>query len=450
MKWRLIVGVSLLLNAILVAAYLSNRRGEVAPESTSTVTIRTNAVRVADQSRSLRPLTVEMGTNAFHWGTVESPDYREYIANLRAIGCPEETIRDIIIADVNKLFASRVAALYPAPKDYKFWRVQDRTARQEERARDQKRRELDKEKRGLIKELLGIDYDVEMARWNGRPDDEDYRHGFLSPDKQELLSSIQAKYREMERGLMGDGGFRNPENRAKITALRAQREAELAQALGPADFQEYQLRNSFTARNMRDTLTSFGPTEDEFRQIFEMRKQFDDQFGFTRDGGDQAMREQRQAAQAKLDEQLRAVLGDQRYHDYVMAQDDRYREMFDFTDRNGLPRTTADALYDIAKTARDVRQQIANNKTLSPEEQQLALAKIAEETWTTVTPLLGNKFNLNDKDVRRLMPELAPAQNNTRPARPNLDNMRPTGPNFSPRADGGGGGDRYVRGRRRQ
>src|SRR5437867_256418 len=33
----------------------------------------------------------------FDWRMVESEDYKKYIANLRYIGCPEETIRDIII-----------------------------------------------------------------------------------------------------------------------------------------------------------------------------------------------------------------------------------------------------------------------------------------------------------------------------------------------------------------
>jgi hypothetical protein len=42
-----------------------------------------------------------------HWSQIESSDYLVYIANLRAIGCPEQTIRDIIIADIDSLFASR-------------------------------------------------------------------------------------------------------------------------------------------------------------------------------------------------------------------------------------------------------------------------------------------------------------------------------------------------------
>ncbi len=37
------------------------------------------------------------------WESVEAADYREYIENFRNIDCPEETIREIILADVNKL-----------------------------------------------------------------------------------------------------------------------------------------------------------------------------------------------------------------------------------------------------------------------------------------------------------------------------------------------------------
>ena len=34
----------------------------------------------------------------------EAPDYLEHIENLRGIGCPDETIRYIIFADVNNLY----------------------------------------------------------------------------------------------------------------------------------------------------------------------------------------------------------------------------------------------------------------------------------------------------------------------------------------------------------
>ena len=43
----------------------------------------------------------------FNWSQVESSDYNAYIANMRSIGCPEQTIRDIVTADVDSLYASR-------------------------------------------------------------------------------------------------------------------------------------------------------------------------------------------------------------------------------------------------------------------------------------------------------------------------------------------------------
>jgi hypothetical protein len=43
----------------------------------------------------------------FNWSQVESSDYGTYMGNLRSIGCPEQTIRDIITADVDSQYAAR-------------------------------------------------------------------------------------------------------------------------------------------------------------------------------------------------------------------------------------------------------------------------------------------------------------------------------------------------------
>jgi hypothetical protein len=55
---------------------------------------------------STRPVAVGSAVSAsrpFRWSQLESPDYQIYIANLRGIGCPEQTVRDIVIADVHAL-----------------------------------------------------------------------------------------------------------------------------------------------------------------------------------------------------------------------------------------------------------------------------------------------------------------------------------------------------------
>jgi hypothetical protein len=43
----------------------------------------------------------------FSWRRLESDDYRTFVANLRGIECPEQTIEDIICADVHALFARK-------------------------------------------------------------------------------------------------------------------------------------------------------------------------------------------------------------------------------------------------------------------------------------------------------------------------------------------------------
>ena len=44
---------------------------------------------------------------AFDYGRLESPDFKEYIDHLRSLGCPDETIRGILIADMSDLFRGR-------------------------------------------------------------------------------------------------------------------------------------------------------------------------------------------------------------------------------------------------------------------------------------------------------------------------------------------------------
>ena len=61
---------------------------------------------------------------AFHWSQLESTDYPEYIRKLRAFGVPEKTVRDIIFADVDKLYRPRFLALRPPPTTRtNFWEI---------------------------------------------------------------------------------------------------------------------------------------------------------------------------------------------------------------------------------------------------------------------------------------------------------------------------------------
>src|ERR1044071_2000253 len=119
MGWRAFAFFSLGVNILLAAVWLatssssalkSTSQSELSPQTTSTGG-RTNVL---------------LRRQFFSWQEVESPDYPTYITNLRNIGCPEQTIRDIIIADINGLFARRRAMELVTP-DQQWWRSEPDT-----------------------------------------------------------------------------------------------------------------------------------------------------------------------------------------------------------------------------------------------------------------------------------------------------------------------------------
>src|SRR6266516_704867 len=94
----------------------------------------------------------------FRWSQVESSDYRQYIANLRATGCPEPTLQDIIVADVNKLYEPREMPFKAQLAGFNLRQWNDPSTdpgytKQEFAARKQLR-EVEQEKQAVIKELL--------------------------------------------------------------------------------------------------------------------------------------------------------------------------------------------------------------------------------------------------------------------------------------------------------
>jgi len=94
----------------------------------------------------------------FDWHQVESDDYHTYIRNLRSIGCPEQTIRDIVSADVVSAFASRrQEALSNLYSDFKYWDANP--SNQVNAVEIQRRRHaVDVEMNATLQDLLGQEF----------------------------------------------------------------------------------------------------------------------------------------------------------------------------------------------------------------------------------------------------------------------------------------------------
>jgi hypothetical protein len=163
MNSKPLVALSLLLNVALVLALAWAIKGKTPPSAPIPATEASEAAAKPAKPVPATPAETAASFEAakpdrkFDWHMVESEDYKKYIANLRAIGCPEETIRDIIIADVNKLFESRKRALKTASTNkFEFWKAGNMFAGIMDPDRIEREQALAKEKRALLKELLGV------------------------------------------------------------------------------------------------------------------------------------------------------------------------------------------------------------------------------------------------------------------------------------------------------
>ena len=117
---KVLFGISLVLNLALLLAVWSDARAAknrgwetraVRPEAGLTNPI----IRLAKTNIMLGSVI------GFSWRDIESPDYRTYIYNLRSVGCPESTVRDILVADINQLYLRRRLGLAPT-NDVDWWR----------------------------------------------------------------------------------------------------------------------------------------------------------------------------------------------------------------------------------------------------------------------------------------------------------------------------------------
>jgi hypothetical protein len=235
----------------------------------------------------------------FDWRQVESEDYKQYIANLRGVGCPEKTIREIILADVNDLFASKAATL-TRTNQYLYWR-KDPVSRSPEQLKEQQ--ELYLEKRDLLK-TLGMEApdftDLLGESFRDKREEEQLQLAFLTEAKRQQVTEVWFEQAQQELAAGNDV--------AQSEAIERQAQARIQAMLTPDEFKDYELRCSTDAAQLRGVLEVAGLTEQEFRVIFDAWRSLKGLSPGTAEY---------QAAQQSSEATIQQLLGPDRFQSYL-------------------------------------------------------------------------------------------------------------------------------------
>ncbi len=381
--------LSVVVNAILIGIVLTLLR----KPPPSVLVVETNApLKIVERQVEVKVKVPE----PFDWRKVESPDYREYIANLRSVGCPEQTVRDIIVADVNALFDVRRRTAAEPPTPYEFWKpdaLPAFTSHPAEliRERFEQLRKLADEKRLILRELLGIEWIERMDTTFSPLNPREQLLTFLPIEKRLKVEEIEQRFSAMLMRRTSDATGRDQLGNFK--RLQAEKRVELENILLPEELVEYDLRLSPAAATLRSKLGSVNVSEAEFREMVGIRRKFDEEFGGPAgiDFKDEGTRARRESAQEKVDAQFLRILGRQRFSDFQRKQDWAYHGAVVAAARSGLPNEAAEGVYEMKQIAEAEVQRVRSEAGIPPEERRRILKDMRTAVEESVLKVLGKE-----------------------------------------------------------
>jgi hypothetical protein len=218
------------------------------------------------------PLSSASARPAFDWRQVESTDYPTYIRNLRATGCPEQTVRDIVTADMAATFATRRAEVMAARyREFKYWETgATKDAVLAEMKRQQ--RSVDAEMGEVLQNLLGPDAAPPATTRDWHIAELDQQLSFLPADKQDATRALLLRSEANDALIKSLSEARRPtedtDELNRILQAYDGKRAELARTLSPEEIEQLDMTVSWTANNLRRAMVKFDPTEAEFQEIF--------------------------------------------------------------------------------------------------------------------------------------------------------------------------------------
>jgi hypothetical protein len=394
-RWLIL---SLALNLGLGASLLWLARGApLASSHLSSREITNRNIRVAARSPmagdGAGTQTVQVN-EPFHWSQLESEDYRVYTANLRGIGCPEATVRDIIVADVRELFQRRLRELVE-PVVSRFWELIGNKEQMEAMVKEKEQQldSLEAERRSLLEEVLGqglADHDPTAER--ARVERREARRAalsFLPEEKVARCLELEEKFAQLREAANRQPRGTPQEQQAELKRLHEEEQAELSRALSSEELAEYKLRNSRFVDSVLG-LPGFEAGEDELKEIVRLKEELARTAELKERNVDLRIT-QRAQAEKKMQESLKNRLGPERFAEYQRAQDGRYQEIYQLVSRFDLPQLIAADVYEMQREAEAHAGRLAADKTITDEQRQELLQAIRIETGRSIAGALGSK-----------------------------------------------------------
>ncbi|MGV3772300.1 MAG: hypothetical protein ACO1QB_05320 [Verrucomicrobiales bacterium] len=383
MRGRAILFVSLGVNLLLAVLIYCLARETAALDSSAA-----SAAAMVRAPEKVLKTNVVVRRLPIAWADLESTDFRKYIQNLRAIGCPERTVRDIIVAEVDDLFAERMRAEMVTPEQ-QWWRLEPDMDIVE--AAFGKHKQLEAEKQLLLTELLGSSWkDPEP-----QPPMPQTRRldgpilGMLSKEVREAVAALELQSQERTRSYIETLGNNSPDP-AHLARLQEQARQELGQVLTPEQLEEYLLRYSSTAQSLRLAVNGLNTGAEEFRRMFRAMDPYQREIDLL-SGDTPAVQKRKTALEEMKNEAIRQAMGTEQFNLYSLSQNPLFRQARAEVEQQGAPPEKALPIYEINLATQAELERIQNDGALSEVERIHAMQAVQAQQQQSIKQVLGSE-----------------------------------------------------------
>ena len=383
---KIILIVSIAANAVLLAGlatgYVSIIKSSTANTRTGPVDIKAISPEAAGATKAL--LTMD--------------DMAALRDKLRALGLPESMTRLIVEAriesrDMPRQREIRNAALQAA-RERPYWQPRRVSVSGLfgtdifTPAQQKEMREMDREQSRETMRLFGSDAAKSFAAVS---------YAFLSPEKLARMDDLESDYRDLrDQALNEMAGFRMPGDEEKLKVLDEEKKRDTLALMTPEEREMNDLRNSSTAYQLRRNLSGLDTTEDEYKAIFALQhaqeEKYPSKYELTAYGGADLSEyaKARDEDQKNVDAQIKDLLGEERYADYVRGQRQDYQTLLAAAERFNLSAETVAQTYQMRTDAANEAQRISDDASLSTAQKNEAYAALSEQAMAQIKAALGD------------------------------------------------------------
>lgn len=178
-------------------------------------------------------------------------------------------------------------------------------------------------------------------------------------------------------------------NQVEMAKLREQTRADLRRLLNAEQLEEFLLRYSYNAHQLRLELSGFDPTQEEFRKIFRAIDPIQHQLQLEYGGPEALSQQQRERFERQRDAAIRDVLGPKRYEAYSVTKDPLYRQAQMTAQQYGAPPKAILPIYQMTKATEARRQKILTDAALTPQQKSAALNAVNQEQLRSVQQIVS-------------------------------------------------------------